>query len=145
MHFCCDKIPDLRGLGTCHPLIEVIIQPQTHLAERKVTKCTLFHLKSVFRHIFPVLYFICRPRIHCVGGCWDQTVAIWHRLSDALTTRLDLIHLTSEGLVFQLLQPKGERTLIRHSKKIYVNLKQTSWCLVSLALFKSSRFLKNRV
>jgi hypothetical protein len=40
MHFCCDKIPDLRGLGTCHPLVEVIIQPQTHLAERMVTKCT---------------------------------------------------------------------------------------------------------
>ena len=40
MHFCCDKIPDLGGLGTCHPLVEVIIQPQTHLAARIVTKCT---------------------------------------------------------------------------------------------------------
>jgi hypothetical protein len=34
-------------------------------------------------------------RFHCVGGCWGLNhglMRLWHWQSDALTTRLDLIH-----------------------------------------------------
>jgi hypothetical protein len=48
-----------------------------------------------FQHLVNTALSAPPLRFHCVGGCWDRTqgqLGLRHWLSDALTTRLDLIH-----------------------------------------------------
>ncbi len=66
-------------------------------------KLHLFTLIMIKGNFFWFFFFYARYstllhlpplRFHCVGGCWDRTQdnCRWNWLSDALTTRLDLIH-----------------------------------------------------
>jgi hypothetical protein len=46
----------------------------------------------IFQVLFGTLLHLPTLRFHCVRGHWNGTQRLWHFQSDALTTRLDLIH-----------------------------------------------------
>ncbi len=66
-------------------------------SDGRLLKGGLFRFFFFFLYVwYSTLLHLPPLRFHCVGGCWDRTQDICDNdiawLSDALTTRLDLIH-----------------------------------------------------
>ena len=103
--------PDItvwRSVYTCLTIPSWKIRTQLHSqnTSRVLTDRQLYSFPSVSqkRDFFDFSFYVRYStllrlpslRFHCVWGCWDRTEAgllrLWHWQSDALTTRLDLIH-----------------------------------------------------
>ncbi len=52
----------------------------------------LFIFVTFVRILYSTLLHLPFLRFHCVGGCSDRLLRLWHWQSDAETARLDLIH-----------------------------------------------------
>jgi hypothetical protein len=77
------------------PFFRTLFTKADHFAGFCTSKGGFFWIFSFFYVRYSTLLHLPPLRFHCVGGCWDlnpEQLRLRHWLSDALTTRLDLIY-----------------------------------------------------
>jgi hypothetical protein len=120
------------GMEPDHPA--VLATAHGVISPEMVQECRffVFILQQIYLYFF--LYFLCTifntassaaPQIPlCIGGCWDRTPGQLQLLSDALTTRQDLIHQVHSSAITHPLIRRLD--LIHNSARYHPQLGQIS-------------------
>ncbi len=60
---------------------------------------------GIFYVLYTILLYLPHLTFNCVGKCWSNPglLRLWHWHSDALTTRLDIIHIFTFIIIFYLI------------------------------------------